>query len=107
MSVRNVVVGIINPKNGSLVPYNNSTCHPCFVPRYSTAVKVIGGFSHVATLGIPLMIGKKAGADLWPGFINTDEVCPNCMRSPGSGGCCLVMTTVEIQGKNHLVNHTF
>ena len=101
------IVGIINPKNGSLEPYSNSTCHPCFVPRYSTAKKVIGGFAHVATVGVGLMVEKVAGVDTWPSFTNTDEICPNCKCPPGSGGCCLVMTTVEIQGKDYLVNHTF
>ena len=94
------IVGIINPKNGSLEPYRNSSCHPYIVPRYSTAKKVIGGFAHVATVGVGLMVEKVAGVNTWPSFTNTDEICYYCKCPRGSGGCCPVMKEVRI-----MVNH--
>ena len=54
-----------------LVTYEKSKCHPKFIHKYSTAVKVAGGLGHVATLGIPYAVGAALGKKTWPGFILT------------------------------------
>lgn len=50
------------------------------------------------TLVIPSAIGKSTGSETWPGFTNSDEICPVCGQAPGSEGCTVVGTDVEIEG---------
>ena len=77
-----------------LVSYDESMCHPTFIYRYGTMAKYLGGIAHVATLGIGLVIAIALDTESWPGFTNSDEVCPKCRKSPGSKGCCKVNRTI-------------
>ena len=78
----------------TVVPYQESKCHPCFVPKYSNLQKFAGGLAHMATLGIALMTAKGTSSESWPSFTNSDEVCINCRLSPGAVGCKQVGETV-------------
>ena len=73
-----------------LVSYDESMCHPTFIYKYGTMAKYLGGIAHVATLGLGLFIAMAFDTDSWPGFTNSDEICPKCRKSPGSKGCCRV-----------------
>ena len=70
------------------IPYDSSTCHPLFIPKYTIRERVVGGIAHVVTLGIPMGIQllRKRGIP-WPTFTSKDEMCINCYQSPGSEGC--------------------
>ena len=74
-------------RNDELEQYNKSKCHPCFVPKYSIGQKVAGGLAHVAALGTALVYSKITGRPTWPGFTNSDEICPHCELAPGSEPC--------------------
>ncbi len=88
-------VGVVST-SGKVEAYEESKCHPTFVQRYSMAQKIVGGLFHVGTGGIPYAIEQAVGADvLWPGFTNSDEICPICKRSPGSKGCSQVGKQIE------------
>ena len=80
-----ILIGVV--RNDELQPYNESTCHPCFVPKYSTGAKVAGGMAHIAVLGTALAYSKITGRHTWPGFTNSDEICPHCKLAPGSPPC--------------------
>lgn len=86
-------LGVVG-KGDELIPYRDSKCHPTFVQKYTKLDKVAGGMGHVATLGIGLLISYIADVSLWPGFTNSDEICPNCKKSPGSQGCCSVLQNI-------------
>lgn len=68
--------------DGTVIPYKESKCHPSFVPKYNIGEKILGGLSHMATLGISLLFKNS-----WPGFTNSDEICLVCQNSPGAAGC--------------------
>ena len=86
-------------ENGDTEQYDNSYCHPTFIPRHSRLKKVQGGIAHIAVLGTALLYGKLTNKDTWPGFTNSDEICPKCENSPGSNGCSVVGQPVKIQGE--------
>lgn len=76
--------------NGTIIPYTESKCHPCFVPKYNMLEKAAGGVGHMLTLGIGLFVEWLSGTDSWPGFTNSDEICVECKKSPGAVGCMTV-----------------
>jgi energy-coupling factor transporter ATP-binding protein EcfA2 len=80
--------------------YDCSKCHPIFVQKHSRCVKFFGGIGHIGTLGLFVLCSWT-----WPGFTNNEQVCGNCKRPPRTEGCCLVKQPVEIDGKEHMVNH--
>ena len=88
--------------------YEESKCHPGFIKKYSTKEKTVGGFGHMATLGGALVYEAVTGNETWPGFINSEEICPSCKQAPGSNGCCKVLTECNIPGKDQsvIVDHT-
>ena len=93
-------------KNNEVVPYMGSKCHPLFVPKHSDDTKLLGGFFHVVTLGIGGVAGAMRKKTIWPGFTNSDEICPACKKSPGSEGCSVVGDIVRLQtGKKHETIH--
>ena len=96
-------IGIINPATNEVLPYEGSKCHPYFIQKYSTAEKVFGGIGHIATLGAGLIYSGVTGKESWPGFTNSEEICPKCEGRPGSKGCCVVKETTY---KNATVDHT-
>ena len=83
-------------KDDEIVPYKKSKCHPIFIPKHSTLVKIVGGMAHVITLGVFAAIGAIRGNAIWPGFTNSDEICPVCSLSPGSPGCSVVGNVADI-----------
>ena len=82
----------------STIPYEESTCHPIFIPKYSKVTKILGGIAHLLTFRV--FMGK------WPSFKNMDEVCIDCKRAPGSRGCRRVGSDF-VHGKESIkVEHT-
>jgi len=86
--------------------YDNSYCHPIFIPKYSRLAKFTGGIAHIVTLGTALVVEKLSGVKVWPGFTNSDEVCPACGKSPGSEGCSPVGQPVDIHGVQIITDHS-
>ena len=80
-----IPIGVV--RNNELQQYSESKCHPCFVPKYSTGEKIAGGILHTAALGGAIVFSKITGIDTWPGFTNSDEICPHCKLAPGSEPC--------------------
>lgn len=93
-------------ENGDVEEYDNSYCHPVFIPKYSRLVKVLGGFAHIITIGSVWAVGKALGKKTWPGFTNSDEVCPACGNSPGSLGCSPVGQPADVDGIQIETNHS-
>ena len=93
-------------KNNIKEDYIHSYCHPMFIPKHSQLVRFFGGVGHIVTLGAGLIYGKVTGKKSWPGFMNSDEICPieTCKKSPGSPGCCPVHMHVEIPGVGQMFN---
>ena len=83
-------------ENGDTEHYDNSYCHPVFIPKHSRLKKFAGGIAHIVTLGIPYAYSKYKGKELWPGFTSSDEICPACKAPPGSVGCSAVGQPKEI-----------
>ena len=87
--------------------YDTTRCHPVFVPKYSTGEKVQGGLAHIATLGTALLYEVITKKETWPGFTNSDEICPSCKQSPGSKGCLQVKEKFLLpNGREITVEHT-
>ena len=87
--------------------YNTTRCHPVFVPKYSTGEKIQGGLAHIATLGTALLYEAITEKETWPGFTNSDEICPSCKLSPGSKGCLQVKEKFILpDGSEITVEHT-
>ena len=97
-------VGVL--KGAAFEKYEESKCHPFFIRKYDKAEKIAGGVGHIATLGIVYSVDKLRHKVSWPGFFNSDEMCPYCKRSPGSMGCCDVDKQVVVEGQNVTVYHT-
>ena len=92
-------------KEGETIPYEESVCHPYFIPKYNNAEKVIGGIGHIATGGAALLVGHIFRVHTWPGFTNSDEKCVSCEKYPGSIGCAKVGESIMIKknGKQETV----
>lgn len=84
----------------SAIPYNESTCHPMMIPKYSTLQKVVGGIAHLITFRI--FWGK------WPSFQSLDEICIKCGKPPKVRGCHKVRTNYIKGGSDGkiFVDHT-
>ena len=80
------------------IPFEESTCHPLFMPKYSKLVKVLGGIAHLLTFQV--FMGK------WPSFKNMDEICIDCRRAPGSRGCKQIGKDFIHKGESIPVKHT-
>ena len=89
-------------ENGDEESYDNTSCHPYFIPKYSFMAKFLGGIGYILTLGIGLLLRVTS----WPGFTNSEEVCVQCGEAPGSNGCCPVKQCLEIMGENVMVDHS-
>jgi hypothetical protein len=79
--------------NGDTVSYDESTCHPLFIPKYTDVVRFFGGIVYV-------MSGKTLFKDY------LDEVCVECSKNPGAHGCTRVKTKYELKGDYLMVDHT-
>ena len=93
-------------ENGDVEEYDKSDCHPTFIPKYSRLAKFMGGVAHIVTLGTALAVEKLSGVKVWPGFTNSDEICPTCNRSPGSVGCSPVGQLAETDAGPIETNHS-
>lgn len=82
------------------IPYEESTCHPRFVAKYTRADKVWGEFKHVVLF--------KWVKNPWPVF--TGEECANCKGNSDSNGCMQVGSTFQFKLKKEqktiTVDHT-
>ena len=79
------------------IPYEESTCHPFFVPRYTRIDKIWGGFKHIVTF-------RWATGEAWPVF--EGEKCVSCLKMPNTRGCMKVKS-IHGKGKNKReVDHT-
>ena len=79
------------------IPYEESTCHPFFVPRYTRIDKIWGGFKHIVTF-------RWATGEAWPVF--DGEKCVSCLKVPNTRGCMKVKS-IHGKGKNKReVDHT-
>lgn len=92
-------------ENGESISYEQSCCHPLFIPKYSKIQKFAGGCAHIATAGIPYLVARARGRNSWPGFTNSDEMCPICGQGPGSDGCSPMGTYVEMKATDGTVQH--
>jgi hypothetical protein len=82
----------------SAVPYEDSTCHPMLIPKYSTLQKIVGEIAHLMTF--KLFLGK------WPSYRSLEEVCINCGERPKSRGCLRVHTSFIHSTGEIRVDHT-
>ena len=94
------IVKIVENRDGREVEIKNegSKCHPRMISKHYRVTKIIGGIAHIVTLGIFVGIGKIQGKTVWPGFTNSDEMCPRCEKPPGSKGCQKVGDPIQIAG---------
>lgn len=90
---------VIDPTNGEKIEYEQSKCHPMFIPKYSKIKKFVGGISIILTLGT-----TKAAFHV-PGFFNSEEICVKCKYSPESPGCCNVKTLYQNDSVRIFVDH--
>ena len=88
------------------VDVDESMCHPCFIPKHSTLKKVAGGLAHTLTLGVPLLFEKMTNIETWPGFTNTDEICPACENPPGSKPCRKIKTMYTQKSQKITTQHS-
>jgi hypothetical protein len=82
----------------SAMPYEDSTCHPMLIPKYSMQQKIVGEIAHLLTF--KLFLGK------WPSYCSLEEVCINCGEGPKSRGCLRVYTSFVCSTGEIRVNHT-
>ena len=78
------------------IPYEESTCHPCFIPKYSRIDKIWGGFKYIVTLGWI--------SDPWPVFVG--EKCAACGGVANMRGCMKVGTDYGKGKQKITVDHT-
>ena len=69
------------------IPYNESTCHPMLIPKFSKVVCILGGIAH--------LISFRKFTGRWPNFVCEDEVCISCRNPPSSRGCMKVGSKYE------------
>lgn len=77
--------------NNGEVDYNESKCHPCMIPKYSTIVKIgqaVGCLLHLEFRRSIKFLG------------NNEEICISCNKPPNSDGCTNVRTTYDIPTGN-------
>lgn len=77
----------------STIPYEDSTCHPLFVPKYTKVARFFGGIVYVVSF-------KK----LCKSYL--DEECVHCQESPGTRGCTKVKTWYKLKEEYLMVDHT-
>ena len=78
-------------KWSEFILYEDSHCHPFFVPKYTTGQKIAYAVK-------AFMLGDE--------FRPNEEICSNCGQQPGTQGCMLVGKKFVIDGKLFFVDHT-
>ena len=79
------------------IPYEESTCHPFFVPRFTRIDKIWGGFRYVVSLG-------WITGDPWPIFVG--EKCAACGGMANRRGCMKVGSDYGKGKQKIIVDHT-
>ncbi len=87
-----------SPNRHGSITYDESTCHPIMIPKYSKVEKVVGGVLHLVTLR--KFVGR------WPSFETMDEVCINCKQPPKSHGCMKIGTEFQGAKNDGIVQHS-
>ena len=72
--------------------YEDSHCHPFFVPRYTTRQKITNAVTN-------FILHKE-----WPDF--SEEKCHKCSGRPGSRGCMLVGSKYNVDEETYTIDHT-
>ena len=99
-------IAVIYP-NGDQDVYDDSYCHPRFIPKFTKPVRIGGGIIHVITLGIFKKIYEYITKRKWPVFTSSEEVCIKCEKPPGSETCHAVNQWFEIaKGQAIKVDHS-
>ena len=95
-------------ENGKEGDYNDSYCHPLFIPKHSKFVRFVGGIGHIVTLGTFKLVEVLANGKVkfWPGFFDGEEFCVSCKNPPGSPTCQRVNQYINIDGEHTFVDHT-
>ena len=83
----------IDESNGDTISYDESTCHPLFIPKYTDIIQFFGGIVRVIS-----------GKTLFKDYL--DEVCVECNKKRGTHGCTRVKTRYELKGNYLMVDHT-
>ena len=83
-----------NEKGSAAIPYDESTCHPLFIPKHSRVTRFLGGIVYVVSL------------HAFCRGIRMKEKCIECQREPGSRGCKRVKTKYPLGGQYLVVDHT-
>ena len=78
------------------IPYEESTCHPYLIPKYSRIDKIWEGFKHVVTY--------PWTREPWPVFVG--EKCAACEGPPNTRGCKRVQTDFKKWLRKTPVDHT-
>ena len=104
-AVCGVKIGIVKGKRvtcyfgenfSNAIPYEESTCHPYLIPKYSRIDKIWGGFKHVVTY--------PWTREPWPVFVG--EKCVACGGLPNTRGCKRVQTDFKKWLRKTPVDHT-
>ena len=95
---KKITVCVDETDTTNTIPYDESTCHPLFLPKYTKIKKILGGIVHLTPLGRYFQN--------WPRFGEIHEECARCGKAPGSHGCTLVKTRCELYGEYFMVDHT-
>lgn len=86
--------------------YDNSYCHPFFIPKHSRFIKFLGGIAHIVVLGMGKAYEKMSKKKSWPGFGSCDEKCVLCGHPPGADGCKPVNQLCTVEGFTIMVKHS-
>ena len=79
-------------KWSELILYEDSHCHPFFVPKYTKWKKI----THTVS---SFILGEKE----YPDF--GEEICHNCGAPPGTPGCLLVGSKYSADEKSFIIDH--
>ena len=70
----------LHPRLVSEITYEETSCHPLMIPKYSLLQRIVGGIAHI-------LVPARYIKDTWPSFKNFEEVCTACGDNPGTLGC--------------------
>ena len=61
---------------------------------------------HIRAVGTAIVYSKITGNHTWPGFTNSDEICPHCKLAPGSEPCHRVEKKYNGKAGKFVVTHS-
>ena len=89
---KGVPVACSIPGQQGRIPFDESTCHPLMIPKYSRLTRFFGGIARIATFGH---------------FVkHLDEVCIRCREPPATHGCTQIGTEFAIGEDTIIVQHS-